>query len=177
MVPEEASKPGPDQPESIAAPEGHRPARRPGRGHRGRGRRRPPRPPQTEMAQRQPGAIAQPEPLPQAGPEAKGEAAAVVREFEQAPEETLETRTAAAPEPIRSSHSAAPATVQRAIEEVNQVIDNLRDTLDDMEEVLEMLEVLERQGTADERELESLRRALRQTQRPRESGQPHRGRG
>ena len=42
-----------------------------------------------------------------------------------------------------------------------------------MEEVLEILEVAERQKDADEREIESLRRALRQVQRPRER-EPHR---
>jgi hypothetical protein len=36
-----------------------------------------------------------------------------------------------------------------------------------MEEVLETLEIAERQKDADEREIESLRRALRQLQRPR----------
>jgi hypothetical protein len=39
-----------------------------------------------------------------------------------------------------------------------------------MEEVLETLEVIERQSDASERELDSLRRALRQMQRPREGG-------
>jgi uncharacterized protein Yka (UPF0111/DUF47 family) len=58
--------------------------------------------------------------------------------------------------------------VQNAIEEVNQIIDNLREALDEMEEVLETLELAERQKTADEQEIDSLRRALRQLQRPRE---------
>jgi hypothetical protein len=65
---------------------------------------------------------------------------------------------------------------------VNHVIESLQDALDEMEEVLELLEALERQGDIDAREIESLRRALRQFQRPRESGgggggHPHRGRG
>jgi hypothetical protein len=42
-----------------------------------------------------------------------------------------------------------------------------------MEEVLETLELAERQKDADENEIESLRRALRQFQRPREGGQRH----
>jgi hypothetical protein len=63
-----------------------------------------------------------------------------------------------------------------AIEEVNRIIDSLRDSLDDMESVLEMLEQFERQSNADEREIESLRRALRHLQRPRDGGHPHRGR-
>jgi hypothetical protein len=39
-----------------------------------------------------------------------------------------------------------------------------------MEEVLETLELAERQKDADEYEIESLRRALRQFHRPREGG-------
>jgi len=40
-----------------------------------------------------------------------------------------------------------------------------------MEEVLETLEMAERQKTADEQEIETLRRGLRQLHRPREGGQ------
>ena len=109
--------------------------------------------------------------------EGEVEQAAAVREFEQGPGETIETLPPAIAAPARPLHPAAPATVQQAIEEVNQIMDSLRETLDDMEEVLEMLEVFERQGNADERELESLRRALRQVQRPRDGGSPNRGRG
>jgi hypothetical protein len=39
-----------------------------------------------------------------------------------------------------------------------------------MEEVLETLELAERQKTADEREIESLRRALGHLRRPRNEG-------
>ncbi|MCX6928683.1 MAG: hypothetical protein NT154_36545 [Verrucomicrobia bacterium] len=60
--------------------------------------------------------------------------------------------------------------MQQAIEEVNRIIDSLRETLDDMEEVLETLELAERQKTADEQEIETLRRGLRQLHRPREGG-------
>jgi hypothetical protein len=45
-----------------------------------------------------------------------------------------------------------------------------------MEDVLDTLELAERQKDADEREIESLRRAVRQFQRPREGGPSHRGR-
>jgi prefoldin subunit 5 len=61
--------------------------------------------------------------------------------------------------------------IQQAIEEVNQIIDTLRRTLDDMEEVLETLELAERQKTADEQEIETLRRSLRHLHRPKEGGQ------
>ena len=62
--------------------------------------------------------------------------------------------------------------VSQAIEEVNHIIETLRATLDDMDAVLETLELAERQKTADEQEIETLRRSLRQLHRPREGG-PH----
>jgi hypothetical protein len=68
---------------------------------------------------------------------------------------------------------ASPQTVQKAIVEVNQIIRTLQESLDGMEEVLETLELAERQKDADEHEIESLRRTLRQFQRPRESGHRH----
>ena len=67
------------------------------------------------------------------------------------------------------SGSAQPS-VYKAIEEVNALVDFLRGALDDMEELLEMLELFERQKNADEREIESLRHALRQMHRPRDGG-------
>jgi prefoldin subunit 5 len=73
---------------------------------------------------------------------------------------------------IHEPESAAPATIQDAIERVNDVIEKLRQSLDEMEEVFELLETLERQSTGDQQEIESLRRAMRQFQRPREG---HRG--
>lgn len=60
--------------------------------------------------------------------------------------------------------------MQKAIDEVNQIIETLKETLDEMDEVLETLELAERQKNADEQEIESLRRALRGLQRPREHG-------
>lgn len=63
--------------------------------------------------------------------------------------------------------------VREAIEEVTHIVDSLRETLDDMEEVLETLELAERQKTADEQEIEELRRAMRPLHRPREAGGGH----
>jgi predicted RNase H-like nuclease (RuvC/YqgF family) len=60
--------------------------------------------------------------------------------------------------------------VQEAIEEVNHIIETLRGTLNDMEDVLETLELAERQKTADEQEIETLRRGLRHLYRPPERG-------
>jgi hypothetical protein len=71
----------------------------------------------------------------------------------------------------REPQARAPMAVQQAIEEVNQIIDTLRGSLDDMEAVLETLELAERQKNADEQEIETLRRGLRQLHRPREGGQ------
>lgn len=73
---------------------------------------------------------------------------------------------------VRESRPAQPMAVQEAIEEVNHIIETLRGTLEDMEEVLETLELAERQKNADEQEIETLRRGLRQLHRPRESA-PH----
>jgi hypothetical protein len=54
---------------------------------------------------------------------------------------------------------------------VNGIIEVLRESLEEMEEVLETLELAERQKDADEREIETLRRSLRQLQpRPRDGG-------
>lgn len=99
---------------------------------------------------------------------------------DQRPQRVQESRP---PEPPRERIPATPAAVHEAIELVNQVIDNLRETLEDMDEVLETLEFAERQKTADEQEIDSLRRMLKQMQRPREGGgghpnppQQHRGR-
>ena len=74
--------------------------------------------------------------------------------------------------PIREPRPQTPMAVQQAIEEVNQIIETLRGTLDDMDAVLETLELAERQKNADEQEIETLRRGLRQFHRPREGGQP-----
>jgi hypothetical protein len=54
-----------------------------------------------------------------------------------------------------------------------RVIDELKHALNEMEEVLETLELAERQKIEDEREIESLQRALRQLHRP-SSGGPSR---
>ena len=80
------------------------------------------------------------------------------------PESRSATTAQRSAEPARASHSA----IQKAIDDVNQIVETLRGALDDMEEVFETLEVAERQKNADEGELESLRRALRGLRRPRE---------
>jgi hypothetical protein len=58
--------------------------------------------------------------------------------------------------------------VGEAIEDVYRIIEALKKVMEDLDEVLETLELAERQKIEDERELDALRRALRQVQRPRE---------
>ncbi len=114
--------------------------RRGGRGgRRGRGRRRDQ--PSTEAQAEAPGEATQSD---AAAPE--GEARDVeAREIETVP---------------RERRPASPEAIQKAIEQVNHIIESLRESLDEMEEVLETIEVAERQKNADEAELESLRRSL-----------------
>jgi len=61
------------------------------------------------------------------------------------------------------------SAISQAVNEVTQVIESLRQALNQMEDVLELAEHAERQKLADEREIESLRHALRQLQQPRSS--------
>ena len=57
--------------------------------------------------------------------------------------------------------------ISEAIEQISEIVEALKRILDQMEEVLELTEVAERQKNLDEREIDSLRRALRQLQPPR----------
>ena len=81
-----------------------------------------------------------------------------------------ERRPPPQPVPPKEFRPAQPLSVQEAIEDVNEIIETLKTTLEEMEEVLETLELAERQKDADEQEIESLRRSLRQLGRPREGG-------
>jgi len=64
------------------------------------------------------------------------------------------------------AHADASA-ISRAVDEVMQIIEALKQALGQMEDVLELVEHAERQKLADEHEIESLRRLLRQLQHPR----------
>jgi hypothetical protein len=149
MTPDQEPKPETAAPSQSEASEPRRRGRRGGRGRRGRGRGRP----QTLA--------------PQALPPAEEAAALTQPVAEHAPVERE-----VPPAPVRERHQASPAAVAQAIEEVNQIIETLRGALNDMEEVLETLELAERQKNAEEQEIETLRRGLRQLHRPREGG-PH----
>lgn len=76
-----------------------------------------------------------------------------------------------------SALSQAPRrpAVSHAIDQVNQIIEELKRALDEMDEVLETLEFAERQKVDDEREIESLQRALRRLHRPPPGGPPRHG--
>jgi len=57
--------------------------------------------------------------------------------------------------------------ISRAVDEVRQIVESLEQALEQMEEVRELVELADRQKSADEREIETLRRALRKIQPPR----------
>ena len=87
---------------------------------------------------------------------------------EDAPPETAAVpgQKASARTPDRSGASA----ISHAVNEVMQIVESLKQALRQMEEVLELVEHAERQKLADEHEIDSLRRLLRQLQHPRSSG-------
>lgn len=59
------------------------------------------------------------------------------------------------------------SAISRAADEVRQIVESLEQALEQMEEVLEVVELAERQKSGDEREIDSLRRALQRIQPPR----------
>jgi len=179
MAPEEEPKTDTTPTEGSGPRSVPRRNRRPGRGRRGRGRGGRPKqagaePPPPQSAQAEAGSPEEAEPIfelaedsgPQSGEEARPP---------EPPEPEPESPIPSGPPTGNLSRPASPVSVEQAIEEVNGVVDSLRTALEEMEEVLEMFEIFERQKNADEREIDSLRRALRQVHRPRDSGHhPHR---
>jgi len=79
--------------------------------------------------------------------------------------------TVSAPVPAAAPVARAPkpdgSAIGRTVEEVRQIVESLEQALGQMEEVLRLVELAEHQKFADERELESLRRALHKLQPPR----------
>ncbi len=73
------------------------------------------------------------------------------------------------PPTVPAPRAAKPddSAISQAVSEVTQVVESLKQALNQMEDVLELVEHAERQKLGDEREIESLRRALRQLQQPR----------
>lgn len=62
-------------------------------------------------------------------------------------------------------------SVTQAIEQVNEIIAELKHALEEMDDILETLELAERQKIDDEREIENLQGALRRLNRPRDGDQ------
>jgi chromosome segregation ATPase len=88
--------------------------------------------------------------------------------MDQPPGAPVEATTAPKPEipAVAQGGTVAPA-IGRAVDEVRQIVESLEQALEQMEEVRELVELAERQKSADEREIESLRRAWRRIQQPR----------
>ena len=143
-----------------------RPARRSRRGGRRHSRGRGPRGP------------VPPVPVPDAVPPAKSStpevqpAPEIPHVQEAQPPPRLPSRLGTRLVPKSSPKLSA---INQAIEQVNVIAEELRRALDHMEEVLETLELADRQKIEDEREIESLRRALRQLHEPRDAGRERRG--
>lgn len=182
MAPDQDVQTGTESSASSTSMEASRPARRSRRGHRGRGRHHRPRPPRKEgssFSQETGSNFQQGPPAETDAPQADAQAREPLPsgDVETAPLPLRELPSpAATPQRRGQSESVSKGSIEGAINQVNEIIASLKDSLEQMDEVLELLEHFERQGDADERELESLRRALRQLQRPRESGHhPHRG--
>jgi len=83
--------------------------------------------------------------------------------LESAPVGKPEVSTPAPASPVRPASSA----VNQAVDEVTGIVESLKQALAQMEDVLELVEHAERQKLADEHEIDSLRRLLRQLQHPR----------
>ena len=149
------------KPESSSQPPAKdlRPRRR---GHRGgRGRRRPA--PSLSASGKAP----KPNLPPQAEPPILLREEMPVR---PAPSKPFQPHSAPV-EPTEEKFHSAPrrnnpdiSGITRAVNEVTDIVESLRQALERMEEVLELVEIAERQKIADEREIESLLRALRQFQ-------------
>jgi hypothetical protein len=69
---------------------------------------------------------------------------------------------------------AEPAAIGAAVSEVEKIVEALKRAAEQMEEVLELVELAERQKLADERELDSLRRALNRLNRSPDGGKHER---
>jgi len=171
-------------PHEETSPEGPAPSKRaqPRRSRRGgRGRRRPAARPPTEVGKpssevQEQGSnieegISEPTALEtrldSAGEDFRGEIAPPEEREGVELQERREERPIERPvrHERRDFKPAEPAAVTEAIEEVNVIIISLKQVLDQMEEILETLELAEVQKTADEREIQSLRNALRQFDR------------
>jgi len=126
------------------------------RGHRGgRGRGRGPRVPREgakEMPPSAPSVESADVPPAQEQP---------AREPVRERREIREPRAIPAPQPPRNFSASA---IAHAVDDVQQIVEALEHALEQMEEVLKLVQTAEQQKIGDEREIESLRRALRKFQ-------------
>ena len=82
------------------------------------------------------------------------------------------------PAAIPAARAARPdggSAIHQTVEEVRQIVESMEQALEQMEEVLRLVELAEHQKFADERELESLRRALHKLQPPHRERREHGG--
>jgi hypothetical protein len=180
MVPDDEPKTQSDQPpQGETQPAVRRRSRRGGRRH---ARRRGPRPdvapadaPAASLPPEEPVATAAPIDEPAAAEDADaGESVEAVEFAESTEQFHAREPDPSRPEPARPEpppqREPEPFAVSKAIDQVNYIIEDLKKVLGEMEELLETLELAERQKIDDERELESLQRALRRLHHPREGG-------
>lgn len=193
MVPDEQPKAAPEQSASPASPGPRRRSRRGGRRH---SRRREPRPPGSPPAQ-SPEATdfasdktseedePQVHPLAPTAESANSTIPAEVTEQKLPPLRPAPVVRARDQQRQREPHPREPQkespadrqagpknhSITQAIEQVNEIISELKSALDEMDDVLETLELAERQKIDDEREIENLQRALRRLNRPRDDDQ------
>jgi hypothetical protein len=88
----------------------------------------------------------------------------------QPPPQRFQPRQQRQPHPAQQAARQHGSAIHQAIEDVERIVTDLREALEEMEEVLETLELAEREKTADEREIDQLRRALRGLHRGPERG-------
>jgi len=125
------------------------------RGHRGgRGRRRPA--PSVPVAEQpaQAESLTPPAAQPAGTPELPARSTPPKPKFQPAA-------------PVPRAAQPDGSAISKAVNEVMQIVDSLKQALNQMEDVLELVEVAERQKLGDEREIDSLRQLLRQLQHPR----------
>jgi hypothetical protein len=135
-----------------------RPRRRGHRGGRGRRRPAPPIPASGEPVESK---------LPRAEPPIRLREEMPVRPAPSKPFQPHSAPTDSTEEKFREvprKNNPDISAISCAVHDVTEIVDSLRQALERMEEVLELVELAERQKIADEREIESLLRALRQFQ-------------
>lgn len=165
-------------PEEQSATASQASARPPQRGGSSRGRRtfRPERRPRRPS----PAPVSEPAPAPEPTPEPTAElpaaeiadsGAPMSANVGEPPEPVAERERERASEPSTPSAPVPATAIRQAIEEILRINKDLEWVLLEMEKALETLEEAEVQKYADEREIESLKNAMRQLGRTRDAVQ------